>query len=169
MRCTLAAMGLGLLALSTTGCYATWDVAPREVTKLHRYVAPKRVELSTSSGGKFDFNQDTELQFHQASGVLATRYSEVEVRGDVLHGRDEHGVPALPVDLRRVDTVRASRLSPGGTAGLVIGVTTGAMTVGGLMTFAVFATSRCGILGCLGTWGGYGGDAFHAPLKARRR
>lgn len=72
MRLLSGALILGLVGTSTSGCYTTWDIAPRELNKLAGYREPARIPLTDKDGNTFEFNQRTELRVHQPNGSMVS-------------------------------------------------------------------------------------------------
>lgn len=152
---------------ATTGCYSTWDVAPRSLSHLDtfRQGQTRQLERADSNGEEVLFNADTELRFVDVNGAKsAARLSSVDLQGPVLVGVERRQNAPFTVDLTRVAAVQARNFSVGKTVGLSIGLGIGVPVATFGLAIAIIAGS-----------GGFGsgrplrvGD--HAePVRARLR
>ena len=131
---------------ATTGCYSTWDVAPRSLSHLDtfRQGQTRQLERADSNGEEVLFNAD--------------------LQGPVLVGVERRQNAPFTVDLTRVAAVQARNFSVGKTVGLSIGLGIGVPVATFGLAIAIIAGS-----------GGFGsgrplrvGD--HAePVRARLR
>lgn len=165
MRHRTSMILLAAATLHSSGCYATWDISPREVGKLDGYRVPERVELRAETGERFKFYEGTSLDFHDGDGER--EYAEIRIRDGRLTGKDERGELIRAVDLASTSQVRVKRMSTGGTVGLVVGVSAGALTVGGVV--AVVVMLKNWNMGWGGSsWSGIGAGIGAAPPTPRR-
>lgn len=118
-----------IAALAATGCHTTWDIAPRELTKLNGYRAPQTVVLEDTGGGTVDFSGGSRLTLSSPQGEVSLRVREARVEGPtfVAVPRGEEGPVAI--DLRQLGRVQVRNFSVGKTVGLTVGVTLGAAAV----------------------------------------
>jgi hypothetical protein len=157
---------LALLALSLAGCYATWDVSPRELQKLDGYRAPQRVELQAKRGKVVSYGEDTTLVLHAGSTATEEHLDAADLDAErrVLRGVDHERKP-VALAIENIDRVEVKELSTGGTVGLTVGVVTGAATVG-VGAWLAYQLSRPWGGGWIGS-GGFG--LTRAPSHARAR
>jgi hypothetical protein len=188
-RCRAAVALLALAALGASGCYASWDIGPKELSRLAGYSAPAKVELVSTTGKPFAYGPEHSLVFHegepvvrqalcvvpdragrvpcvvQEGGVRQAQFDDIRIDGDVLQGVERRNGQRYALDLRNVKRVEAKRFSPGGTAGLVVGVTLGVLTVATVVTGAVLFSRSPG----WGNWDFGGGDRAYPPPHPRPR
>ncbi len=141
-----------LLTTPCAGCFFTWEVPVKEVTRLDGFRAPGERELTDKYGNKFSVDEETELRFHPQPNPeyppvpdLKGRFTAIDVHEGpeawlfqgVLRGKGE----PVRIDLRQVVSVEAKRYSRGGTAAailvptLAVGLAMG-ITMGLLVDFA---------------------------------
>lgn len=122
---TPALAGALLVAVSCTGCYSTWDIAPRELGRLDGYRATAPVKLRDQEGSVVEFDEESELQLRRGSAVLEEKLVAASANGPLLTAIRRTDQSPLYIDLRRVETARVKRFSTGKTAatvGVVVGV-----------------------------------------------
>ncbi len=164
---TLAIVTAVATTTSATGCYSTWDVAPRSLVRLDtfREGQTRQIERANSDGGEVLFNADTELRFVDVNGgKVAARLSSVDLQGGRLVGIERKQNLPISIDLSRVASVQARNFSVGKTVGLSIGLGIGVPIATFGLAIAIIAGS-----------GGFGSGrplrvANHvAPVRARLR
>ncbi len=139
---------LAAISLSTTGCYTTWDIAPRNVSSLH--TDPELGKVMIANNGDFvPMDRDTEMRFTTTGGPdLDVKFESLDVAGGPASPRKEWwagGVlrgdgRGMRVDMREVTAVVAKRYSPGKTAALVAGLVAGATALVTISVVAVVAS-----------------------------
>ena len=151
------------VALSAPGCYASWDLAPRELEKLRGYSTPQRVVLHAEDGEAFCYGPEHQLAFYRAGDDALprpVRLDAIEVDPGRVRGIERESRSPFAIDLATVKKVRAERFSPGGTAGLAVGVAMGGITVAVAGTGVVILESFKGV----GIWpSSAGSDSFTRP------
>ncbi len=152
---TALAIVTAVATSTTTGCYSTWDVAPRSLVRLDSFRAGQTRQIERADGdGEVEFNADTELRILDIDGRgVAARLSSVDVRGPLLVGVERSSNAPITVNLARTASVQARRFSVGKTVGLSVGLGLGvpAATLG--IAIAILAST-----------GGFGSGR---PLRVR--
>ncbi len=114
----------GVVATTSTGCYSTWDVAPRSMVTLNGYHSPDEVPLADTSGHSLLFTPNTELLFIDDAGMQqasATNFSSVTLNGAIFSAVLQPNNNAFSINLEHVGNVKAKKFSPYMTA-LAIGI-----------------------------------------------
>jgi hypothetical protein len=121
-----------MIATTCSGCYSTWDVAPRELTKLNGYREPQQVPLVDQEGDTFAFDKRTELSFQTAGGATQdkAKFSAIDVNGTMFSGAARGAPRTVNVELGTLSNVEARRFSIGKT------VAAGAIPLG-VLTIAI--------------------------------
>ena len=124
---------LSMLPASTSGCYWTWDVAPRELAKLDGYRPPSVVPLADVRGETFTFDKTTKLRLEEPeAATVRGPFTSIDVRGPILTGTTtDH--PPWGIDLGKVTSLEARKFSPEKTVALGLGL---AATVGAVVLLA---------------------------------
>lgn len=144
MRWMSRALIITLVGTSTSGCYSTWDLAPRELNKLAGYRMPDRVTLVDKDGEALDFDCETELRVRHGDGSPTDvgPLGSIDIKDSVLSGKpcgcNNGGQVTLYVD--QVTAVEARRYSTNKTMAYVAASTMGtialAAAVAGLVALA---------------------------------
>jgi hypothetical protein len=131
---------LGLLAMTSAGCYSTWDIAPKSLESLNGYHEPEARPLADMTGEQVEFDHSTELRFTDTSGVpKAEKFSSIQVNGPTFAGTVRPDNHPFLIDLKQVSAVEAKKFSALKT-GLVIGIPVGIVVIASVIAIVV-ATS----------------------------
>ncbi len=128
-----------LTAAATTGCYSTWDVAPKALFHLEGFREGDTKTIQTADGDQIPFTSDTELHFRAKDGSMAeAQFRAIQVQDPIVVGIERKtGVP-LEIDTSRLDMVQAKNFSTRNTALAITGV---AITPGLLFLLALSQVS----------------------------
>ena len=118
-----------IIATTCSGCYSTWDVAPKELTKLNGFRDRQKVEIVDQDGDPFVFDRATELSFQTADGTVQdkAKFSSIDINGSMLTGAARGAPRTVSIDLNTLSNIEARHFSVGKTvaAGVIpIGVAT---------------------------------------------
>jgi len=143
MALRLALPLLAAAALSTVGCYTTWDIAPRNVGSLHVDQESGDKVIIANNGDFVVVDRNTELVFRSSApraSMLDVKFESVGVVGGPAEPRKEWWLGGvlrgdgrgIRVDMNQVTSLAAKRYSPGKTTALVVGAVAAACVVAGV-------------------------------------
>jgi hypothetical protein len=123
------------LAVGCSGCYSTWDLAPKEVDKLQSFRAPEKIALTTKDGESVTFDQDTQLVTEDGNGYRFASIDHADGHGE-LSGETPEG-NHIDLDLSASAGVRAKHFSVGHTVVASVAVSVGLAAVAGIVVGVV--------------------------------
>jgi hypothetical protein len=147
MRNTALFVG-ATLAMASSGCFSTWDLAPRSLVALNGYHEPEKIPLTDTRGDELEFDRITELRFIDSSGAPSAKakFSSIQVNGSTFTGAVRPDGRPLAIDLTQVSAVQAKRYSALKT-GLAIGIPVGVVTIVSIVaaTAVIVAAARVNV------------------------
>jgi hypothetical protein len=163
-KATLALVTVVATTTATSGCYSTWDIAPRTLVRLDGFREGQTRMLVSADAEREEvkFTADSELIFRDAKGnQISGQFRSLDLTGPVLVGVRRDNNVNLEVDLSRSPYVSLKNFSVGKTIGATVGVVA-----------AVPVTVVLGLFVLLAAGGGFGGGrplriaGQHSPKRA---
>lgn len=140
-----------LVSTSVTGCYSTWDLAPRAVLSLNGFHEGTPIGIETADGELVDINRETEFRFVGTDKLDAQfKVQSIEVQGQILTAIEQKSGNPIDIDLARMQKAQVTNFSPGKTA-----LATGGVLAGGILAVPVgYVLAIAGFFAMGGSFGG---------------
>ena len=133
-------LALAAIIVTNTGCYSTWDVAPRALGPLNNFHEPEKVSLTDVEGDRFTFDQNTQLHF-DGNEAPFTKFSSIQVAGDAFAGITAPDSRPFTISLQQVKVVQAKRWSLWKTTLLVSAITLAVLVTATVILLAAAANN----------------------------
>ena len=129
-----------VVSMLGTGCYSTWDIAPKSLATLDGFHVPEARPLVDMRGDEVTFDGNTELNFVDTSGApKGEKFAEIHIAGSALTGTTHPNNYPFTIDLKQVNEITIKRFSWGKTA-LLVGIIVAAVVLTPIVLGIIFGT-----------------------------
>jgi hypothetical protein len=119
----LLLVAASLLAGAASGCYSTWDIAPRDLRALDGFREGQTRVIAGAGDDEIEFTSRTELSLRGTDGLeTGGTFRSINVRGPIFYGIKREQGEYISADLSRMANVQVRNFSTGKTVGLSVGL-----------------------------------------------